>query len=247
MKIKSKVLGTLVIVVIFGSIFISSALDLWKTESSKIPKRITEGKFVGKYDPNDIRGAYTFGEVSEIFDIPLEDLRKAFGLSKDIDVSKFKNRDLEEIYGELEEQGKEIGNASVKFFVALYIGVPYDFDEDTYLSKEAVEILKKHDVLLEEHIKYLDIHTVDISSFMSKEINQEEAQEIHEKTERTIKGKTTFKEVLDWGVSKEVIEEILGISMPNSVLGIREYCLENDIQYSEVREKFQNEIDMIKE
>ncbi|GAB6155963.1 hypothetical protein JCM17380_47150 [Desulfosporosinus burensis] len=40
MKMKSSILGLTVIVVIFGSVGITSALDLWKTTNDKIPDSI---------------------------------------------------------------------------------------------------------------------------------------------------------------------------------------------------------------
>ena len=95
MKIKSTFLGLMIVAIMFGGIFASSALNMWKTESSKIPKKLTMGDFAGEYDPADIRGSYTFSDVSSAFNIPTEDLKRAFGVSQEIDPSVFKNKDLE--------------------------------------------------------------------------------------------------------------------------------------------------------
>lgn len=255
MKIKSSFLGLIVIVVLFGGVFASSALNLWKTESSKIPQKFAEGEFAGKYDPADIRGSYAFDDVSSAFNIPVEDLKYAFGLSKDIDTSIFKNKDLESIYGSLED-GKEIGNASVKLFAALYTGSPYEVDEETYLPKPAVDILKAKASLTEEQVDYLDNHMVDITAFSQKPTvdvstpsnenkasNTQENSEDHYIDEKLVRGKTTFKEVLDWGVSKETIEKIIDGEIPNTNILIRDYCTDNGLQFSTIKAALQNEVD----
>lgn len=253
MKIKSSFLGLIVVVVLLGGVFASSALNLWKTESSKIPEKFTEGEFAGQYNPADIRGSYTFDDVSSAFNIPVEDLKSAFGLSDDIDTSIFKNKDLETIYGSLLEDEKEIGNASVKYFVALYTGSPYELDEETYLPVSAVDILKAKGVLTQEQIGYLVNHMVDITTLNqgtkideSTTTNTPENSEDHYIPDKLVRGKTTFKEVLDWGVSKETIEKIIGGETSNANMLIRDYCTDNGLQFSTVKAALQSEVDNIK-
>lgn len=255
MKIKPTFLGLIIVAILFGGIFASSALNLWKTESVKIPQKFTIGEFAGKYDPADIRGSYAFDDVSSAFNIPVEDLKYAFGLREDIDTSIFKNKDLENIYGSLED-GKEIGNASVKLFVALYTGSPYEVDEETYLPKPAVDILKAKASLTEEQAQYLDNHIVDITTLSqestvdvssqnngNKASTTKENSENHYIDEKLVRGKTTFKEVLDWGVSKETIEKIIDGKISNTNMLIRDYCTDNGLQFSAIKAALQNEVD----
>lgn len=157
MKIKSNQLAILVVIILFGGIFTSSAMNMWKTESTKIPNRIKEGVFEGAYNPEDIKGSYSFGEVSTLFDIPLEDLAYAFDLPQEIEASTFKNKDLETIYHDL---AFEIGNGSVKLFVALYKGLPYELESDTYVLENAVELLKDKAELSTGQLEFLDAHTI---------------------------------------------------------------------------------------
>jgi len=159
MKIKSNTLGILVLVILFGGIFAGSAMNMWITESTKTPDKIEEGASAGEYNPEDIKGSYTFGEVSELFDIPLEDLADAFDLPEDVEPSAFKSKELETIYAGLEF---EVGTGSVRMFVALYKGLPYEPSEETYLLENAVQILKEKADLTKEQIEYLDSHTVNI-------------------------------------------------------------------------------------
>ena len=94
MKIKSNFLGIIILVIVFGGIFSTAIFNLWQTQSSKIPRTITSGEFKGSYDPDDIRGSYSFNDISELFNIPLEDLRRAFNIPKDIDIQNFKNKEF---------------------------------------------------------------------------------------------------------------------------------------------------------
>jgi len=160
MKIKSATLGILVLGIVFGGILMSSAMDLWITESTKIPDKIVVDGAEGAYDPEDIKGSYTFGEVSELFDIPLEDMAAAFDLPKEIDAAAFKNKELETIYA---DQELEVGTGSVRLFVSFYKGLPYELTEETYLLSNAVEILKEKANLTQEQIDYLDSHIATIS------------------------------------------------------------------------------------
>lgn len=160
MKIKSTALGILVLGIVFGGILLSSAMNLWITESTKTPDKIVVDGAESAYDPADIKGSYTFGEVSELFDIPLEDMAYAFDLPEDIEPSTFKNKDLETIYA---DQELEIGTGSVRLFVSFYKDLPYELTEETYLLSNAVEILKEKAKLTQEQLAYLDAHIVTIT------------------------------------------------------------------------------------
>lgn len=161
MKIKSYVLPIVIFAILFGGIGLTKALGLFKTESSKVPATIKSGEASGKYNPADIRGSYTFKDISSSFDIPVDVLGAAF-VVKSSDLNSFKVKDLETIYGELKTSGTEIGTASVRMFVAYYLELPYNPTEESYLPKAAVDILKSKVKLSDEILKYLDSHSVNI-------------------------------------------------------------------------------------
>lgn len=137
MKITSKIMALTIFVVLFGGIAFTTWMGWWATETNKEPVKFTEGEAAGQYNPADIRGSYTFGEVSTLFEIPLADLQSAFHLGDD--PASVALKDLETLYGDL---NVEIGTASVRLFSAYYRGLPYEPSEETYLFAEAVEILK---------------------------------------------------------------------------------------------------------
>lgn len=269
MEIRSKTLGAIVAIVIFGGIMGASALGLWKTKASRTPSRIqvsesagkTDGDAVGEYSPADIRGNHRYAEISEMFDIPLEILSRAFALPADVDPATFKNQDFDSIYPEFEGE-QEIGNGSMKWFVALYTGLPFELEDDeeaTYLLRPAVEILKSHADLTGEQIAYLDAHTIEIENgagaaeYSLQGDEQQSGGETESEAENTerkqdemvVAGKTTFADLLDWGVPVERIEVIIGGEIPNHLMRVYDYCAENGLSFGVIKADLQSEVDKL--
>jgi len=243
MKLNSKIIGVILIIVLFGGIGISKGLNLWHTETTKEPAKFKSGEFAGKNDPADIRGSYTFGDINNSFDIPVEDLAKAFGINNTENIESFAVKDLENIYANLGEN-IEIGTASVKYFTALYLNLPYEIDEEVYLPEPAVNIIKMQNKINEEQNNYLSSHTIDISNIKAENNSEEHISSDTE--EMKVKGNTTFKEVLDWGVSEEAMETIIDAKLPNTVMTIKDYCAEKEIEFSIVKTAIQQKIDEAK-
>jgi hypothetical protein len=221
----------------------------WQTESSKQATTFSEGEFAGQPNPADIRGSYTFGDIENNFGVPAETLAQTFGVSS-VNPSTFAVKELETIYADGEF---EIGTASVRLFVALYTGLPYEIADETYLPKRAVGILKSDATLTTEQIAYLETHAVDLGSSEAAQDTSEPAPvsptETHtetESTDRTLKGKTTFQEVLDWGVPQATIEGVIGGPMPNSLTKVKDYCAEKGLSFEEIKPALQAEIDKVK-
>ena len=96
------------------------------------------------------------------------------------------------MYALLAAEGKEVGTGSVRYFVALYKGLPIEVEEDTYLPKTAVEILKAKARLTEEQIKSIEKYSValpEVSAAFSVSASSPE----NATADRIIKGNTTFK------------------------------------------------------
>jgi hypothetical protein len=192
-----------------------------------------EGEFEGQYNPEDIRGSYTFSEVSELFEVELDDLLEAFGIPEGTDGTTIQTKVLEEMYPNLPN---EIGNGSVQLFVALYKGLPFEFD-DTYLPEQAKDILYRvNDKLTAEDKAYIESHLAVLPE-PSGETDEPAAPEATEEAEPLVKGATTFQQVLDAGITKAEIEEIIGSVMPATNTPIKDYCLEKGLSFSEVKDK----------
>lgn len=160
-NITHSVLAVVVFVAIFGGIYGSDILGLWKTEGSKVAGTIKVGESVGEKNPADIKGSYTFLDISNNFEVPIGDLQKAFEINNVDNIQAFKAKDLETYYGE--GLLNEIGTGSIRYFVSLYNGVEYTLTEETYLPEGAVTLLKERGNLTDEQIEYLDTHTVQLN------------------------------------------------------------------------------------
>lgn len=161
MKVNSRILAITILILVFGGVGLSNILGLWRTESSKVPAKYTSSDLKNQYNPADIRGSYSLKDISSSFNIPMQDLSKAFNIEKDIDT--FKVKDLEVLYKDLKEKNIEIGTASVRYFVALYVNLPFELSEEIYLPKAAVDILESKVKLSEKDKAYINNHTVELS------------------------------------------------------------------------------------
>jgi len=122
------------------------------------------------------------------------------------DPAGFKAKNIEELYGELVAEDKEIGTDAVRLFAALYTGLPHTPEEaETHAESERSE----------------------------------------QSEDRTIKGKTTFNDLLEWGLSKEDIEAVLGIKMGARALTVRDFCKEKEIEFSSVKTELQSKVDAL--
>jgi hypothetical protein len=259
MKLKSSLLAVIILVVIFGGIALTSALGLYKTKTEKVPATIKSGEFAGEYDPADIRGSYSFGDIESSFDVPAKDLGKAFGVSDPDKYAEYQCKDLEATYGELADKGMEIGTGSVRYFVALYKGLPLDVEEGTYLPKSAVEILKQKATLTSEQIKNIEKFSVDLAEVKSS-IPDSEPKEAENSSDtskssdsvepssddKTIKGSTTFQDLLDWGVKKADIDKILNSSFTDANELIKDYVSNNGGEFGTLKSELQALVDNVK-
>jgi hypothetical protein len=159
MKIKPQFTIIISVCIVLTGIAFTYLLGLWTTQTTKVPKKLEQDEYSDQYDPSDIRGSYTFSEISNLFNIPIEDLAAAFMVEEDA-AAEFKCKELEQIYT---DTLNEIGTGSVKMFVAFYLGLPYELTEDTYLPDSAAQILKQKSNITPEQLTYLETHITAVS------------------------------------------------------------------------------------
>ncbi len=197
------------------------------------PQRFTSGEFKGQYNPRDIRGSYTLSDISKYFEIPLSVLAKAYNLPEE-EAKTFQNKNYKYLFEGLQGTGKEIGNGSIVFFVALYKGFPYVLNEPTYLLEPAVEILKELGTLSEDDLNYISQHTITIEEAGAIPIDEFVPPEEEEHgDEYTVDGKTTFKDLLDMGLSEKQILGIINTPMPELQTRLKDYCVEHNIPFTD--------------
>ncbi len=247
MTINSKTLAALVMVILFGGILISAQLGWWQTENSKVAATFKEGEFAGQANPADIRGSYTFRDVEKNFGVPASVLGEAFNISTDPAAFQVKN-----LEGTATDSGVEIGTASVRLFVSFYKNMPFDLSTDIYLPEAAAAVLKQQS-LTPEQSAYLETHTAKLAAPETgitpgvEATPKAESTSASESTDRTIKGKTTFGEILGWGVSQASIEGILGKPMPSDAAAtVKDFCTTNSLDFETIKPALQAEVDKLK-
>jgi hypothetical protein len=65
----------------------------------------------------------------------------------------------------------------------------------------------------------------------------------HVAPEKTITGKTTFQDLLDWNVSEETIRQIIGGDLPAMTTLIKDYAVQNGLEFSTLKTALQSEVD----
>lgn len=154
MRISPQAALFVTLLIFIVGILITSSLGLYKTQNTKTPGKLTVAGYIDQNDPADIKGSYTFDDVSRLYNIPYSDLATAFVLG-DSDAS-LKVSQLESLNN---DAAIEMGPPSVRLFTAYYLGIPYSVT-DAYLPQTAVEILlEKGHPTPEQRATIESIHT----------------------------------------------------------------------------------------
>lgn len=240
MKINSLVVAIVSIIVIFGGIFVAESLGLWQTESTKEPMKFTSGEFEGQSNPDDIRGSYSFGDIEAAFGVEAAIIAEAFGISAD-NPETIKAKDLEEIYSDLGEN-IEIGTGSVKKFVSLFTGLPYEGED--YLPKSAVAVLDGYDKWNDDVKLSMEGYIIDVD--MTTHIDASESDDkdnVEHAEEAGIKGNTTVADAISYGITLEEVEKIMGIKIENENMLIRDICEQNGLNFGTIKELLSEKIE----
>lgn len=168
MRLTTKVVGILVIVIIFGGYALADFFGINDYSLShgsgsgrgnlSNESKNEESSIINKLAVEDIRGSFTIKDVAETFDIDVPILVEAFSII-DVEVESIRLSDIHEIFGEYD--GKEVGTSSVKLFVAYFKGLDYEIDEEIYLPESAIKILTEQGKVNESQKEYLQEHIFD--------------------------------------------------------------------------------------
>lgn len=235
MKLDGRLIGLVFAGLLFLSIGIANAAGLWVTESNKEPTLIKEGEFAGMADPGDIRGSYSFGDIETAFDMPAALIAEAFAIETAMPEAVL-CKDLEAIYP-LEDEDLEIGTGSVKQFVALYTGLPYQGDDG--IPSTAVKVLRREGVWTDAMSETFKDRIVEIEGLIGGQgagqpSGLSEGADDHE-TSIGVKGNTTAAEVIEWGIDKDQLEQVLGLPIEQVNMTIRDICTQNDLSFSNIK------------
>jgi len=242
MKIRALTVAILLIVIILGGVLILKVSGLWVTEGSKVPTKITTGEFSGVSNPADIRGSYTFEDININFNIPAEITAKAFSVNISNEEAKsFQAKELELIYGELEDVQGDIGTDSIKLFVSLYLGIPFTAEEDTYLPSTAIELLLQEGKITQEEFTELSKRSYNIQTIPTIEkVEIEQDSPPIDSGEIEIKGNTTFNDLISWGLTTDEIEKVIDGPIASKTMTIRDAATQHGAEFSVYKNSLQD-------
>lgn len=231
MKLHPAWTGPLTALLLFSLIAAADAAGIWRTESDKVPRTISEGSFAGVSDPGDIRGSYTFADIEVSFGVPAVTLARAFGVPEAV-ADGFACRELEARYPATGDQ-EEIGTGSVRTFVSIYTGIPYDGTDA--LPAGAVSVLRE----LGRWNDTLQSQFEELGRIVARESTDAIVDEAatHEEEGFAIGGQTTVNELLDQGYSLSAIQTILGREVENLNLSFRDVAESNGLSFSAAKEE----------
>ena len=166
MKLKAQTTLLIAAMIVVAGVAISMLTGLWQTVGTRVPKLLEPvaadagGEAAGSetaaaYDPADIRGSYTFGDIAKFFAIPVGDLATAFHVAEG-EAAAFQVKNLEKAF----DGTLEIGTASVRMFVACYLGASYTPTEEVWFPQSAAEVLAAKGSMTEAQAAYVAAHTV---------------------------------------------------------------------------------------
>lgn len=61
----------------------------------------------------------------------------------------------------------------------------------------------------------------------------------------TVTGRTTFQELLDWGISKDAIQQIIGSDLPTPSIGVKDYVTGKGLEFTSIKTQLQAEVDKL--
>jgi hypothetical protein len=135
----------------------------------------------------------------------------------------------------------DIGTDSLKLFVALYTGIPYEPEVDTQLPSTAIEVLLAQGKLSADQLNLLEKRIFQVESSVEIVAPAPIIEATNEET--LIKGNTTFRNLLDWGLTQQDIEQIIGIAMPQETSNLRDFLVQQGLEFSVYRQKLQQTLD----
>jgi hypothetical protein len=216
MRINPFLYGVFVLVVFLGTILGFQAVGIWSV-SGKISSSGEAVQPVAS-DVNSIKGWMTLEQISTTFDAPVAEILKQFDLPSDTAPST--------AIKDLETELFSVTNLR------------------TWLQSrtKAAPILSETPVSAPLVMPAL-VNTV--VPPLVEPARPPTATE-HVTADKTVTGKTTFQELLDWGVPEETIQQIIGSDLPALSTVIKDYVTGKGLEFPTIKAALQAEVDKTK-
>ncbi|PKL06270.1 MAG: hypothetical protein CVV53_05175 [Spirochaetae bacterium HGW-Spirochaetae-9] len=267
MKLTFKSMTIIVVGTFVIGIAGATLLGFWQTTSTKQPVAIKEGEFAGLPNPSDIRGSYTWADVAKAFSFDVKFILQGFGAT--VETEKVNTLEAIYGAAGLPE-GTEIGTDSVRLFVSLLTGLPHTVEEGTILPASAIPVLRengKADAALIDAAAMKAFDTSKIAApanvpsavtapaaapavavpvpapqpaTVQTPATAQPATTEHVAVVGTVTGKTTFKELKDWGLSEEKIKSVTGGKIGPGDAAVKDWAAANGLTFSELKVKLQD-------
>jgi hypothetical protein len=216
MRINPFLYGVFVLAVFLGTILGFQAAGIWSV-SGKIT---TSGESVQPIssDVNSIKGWMTLEQISLAFNVPVKDILKQFELPADTAPST--------AIKDLETEVFSVTN--------LRIWLQSRTEPAPVVSETPITA---------PQVTSSPVETI-APAVVEPKMTPESTE--HITTAKTLTGKTTFQELLDWGVPEDAIRQIIGGDLPVLSTVIKDYAIAKGFEFSSIKAALQAEVDLIK-
>ena len=190
----------LTLLVFLLGIGFSMAETSQRSEKTKAPASMPLGGTNRSSNPADIRGSSSLEDIGEAFEIPVDTLAVAFGVSGEKNPAAIRAQELDQRYGRVE--GLDVGTDSLRLFVSLYVDRPFIPGEETGLPWIAYAVLKQRALITDEESLLCFERLVHLPT---EQITAPEDRAPAPHKVPQIKERTLFFELLDQGAREEQI------------------------------------------
>jgi hypothetical protein len=216
MRINPFLYGIFVLVVFLGTILGFQTAGVWSV-SGKISSNGEAVQPIAS-DVNSIKGWMTLEQISMTFNVPVKDILKQFELPADTAPST--------AIKDLETQVFSVTNLR------------------NWLQNRT----EPAPALIETQVStpQVTLSPVETNAPALVEPTLTPAATEHITAAKTVTGKTTFQELLDWGVPEEAIQQIIGGKLPALSTVIKDYITGKGLEFSSMKAALQVEVDKTK-
>jgi hypothetical protein len=225
MRINPILYGILVLIVFSGTIFGFQAAGIWSTTG----KLTSSGESVQPIasDVDSIKGWMTLEQVSTAFNLPVTEILSQFGLPADTPPSTAL-KDLE----------TDLFSVTILRTWLKQKNLPSVPEITLTPSQKAGEPTVEVPEIITTYEAPTTLAPIEKAATL--------AATEHVAPAKTITGKTTFQELLYWGVPEEVIQKIIGSELPALSTVIKDYITGKGLEFSPIKAALQAEVDKLK-
>ena len=217
MRINPFIFGILILAIFMGTILGFQAAGIWSVSG----KVTADGQAVQPEaaDVNSIKGWMTLEQVATTYNVPLADLLTQFELPADTPATT--------AIKDLETDSFSVTNLRAWLQVRQE-GISAAPAKSSPISEDATAVPGP------------------VTAQPTAVESTGPTPTVHAAPDRAITGKTTFQELLDWGVSNEAIQKALGGDLPPASAVIKDYVTSKGLEFSPIKTALQAEVDQVK-